>query len=146
MATRGSRSGTVLKRPSRMALLEGGFQEQLLAGPASASGYLWKLSTKSAWQKRFFELRGPFLLYWSSEKQRRASTLTSPAGSPPGKAASAAGAIDLRRIAASSGCVVEGDQIALKSLGGRTISLKIVSPHDAGSLSRYAHMTRVVGT
>ena len=37
-----------------------------LIRPYQASGYLSKLSNQGSWQKRYFELRGPYLCYWSN--------------------------------------------------------------------------------
>ena len=61
----------------------------------TATGYLHKKSFggKGKWLKRYWELRGPFLMYWHSEKKARTKAedvVTMPAG-----------AIDLRLITAA---------------------------------------------
>ena len=39
-----------------------------MSEPAREKGYLQKKSSKGAWQKRWFELHGPFFCYWASHK------------------------------------------------------------------------------
>lgn len=61
----------------------------------TATGYLQKKSKggKGKWLKRWWELRGPFLMYWHTEKKAKTKTedeVTMPAG-----------AIDLRLITAA---------------------------------------------
>jgi hypothetical protein len=61
MASR-DRGATVAKRPN--AKDEDSEIAKFVSGsvPPAAHGYLNKLSKKGKWQKRFFQLRGPFLM------------------------------------------------------------------------------------
>ena len=51
---------TVIKRPEKVET-ESKIQQYLNSSP-TASGYLKKLSSKEKWQKRFFQIRGPYLM------------------------------------------------------------------------------------
>ena len=56
------RRGTVMRR-------ETSGESELadsLAQSSPAQGYLKKMSTKGNWQRRWFEVHGPFLCYWQS--------------------------------------------------------------------------------
>ena len=104
-----------------------------------AKGYLMKLSTKKKWQRRMYQLKGPWLMYWETDHATRKDmtitrsqyTVTMPDA-----------AIDLRRI---SSCRVESAAdsntgvLLLTSASGRVIQMKATSDscEEQGVLSRW---------
>ena len=62
---------TITKRPGAGRKKSAPHEDvkQYLDATAKAKGLLCKKSTKGKWQARWWELRGPYLMYWNSEKQ-----------------------------------------------------------------------------
>ena len=88
---------SVVKRPgaSPRKILENEDIEKYLDGLPKASGQLLKKSTKNVWKKRWWEIRGPYLMYWWSENDTGKP-------SPGKKAKMPRQAIDLRCFAEES--------------------------------------------
>ena len=90
----------------------------------SAKGYLQKLSHKNKWQKRFFILKGPFLMYWANkanseprDTRRNADACATPEA-----------VIDLRCIVEFE--LEENKSILLLSSESKTIRLTCVTKAD----------------
>lgn len=68
---------TVYKRPDGKDVdaIAGHAYAPFLVGPPVLAGSLDKLSKRRTWQKRYWELRGPWLMYWSSDSHASTSVL-----------------------------------------------------------------------
>jgi len=93
-----------------------------LATPFIARGYLSKLNTKGKWQRRWWELRGPYLMYWSSESASRPKRKA-----PLDSVSMPDAAIDLRAIPT---LFLDGTEMAMHSRSGREFRLKASSTAD----------------
>ena len=120
-----SRTGTVAKRPqAKSATPE---LAAALEGPFVAAGTFLKLSSKGKWQKRIFQLRGTFLMYYASQAATKK-------GIPKGSDSSAMpdAAIDLHKIKTIEYDAAE-TSLVLTSFTDKTICLKFLDDHDAAS-------------
>lgn len=90
----------------------------------SARGYLQKLSHKNKWQKRFFILKGPFLMYWAnkSNSEPQQTRRNTDACSTPETV------IDLRCIVAFE--LEENESVLVLSSESKTIRLTGVAQAD----------------
>ena len=121
-----SRGATTTKRPGE-ALAE--LKVFLRASPM-LSAYLEKRSVSGAWQRRFFELRGPFLCYYPKKYAERLGVTAPPAPH---------GAIDLRRMGSA-------EIIASSSSQQRLWSLSSSRKKEGSSSSSYLLLRSLNGT
>ena len=122
---RRQRRETVAKRPQgKSAPPE---LASALEGPFVAAGTFLKLSKKGKWQKRIFQLRGTFLMYYVSQAAIKK-------GIPKGSDSSAMpdAAIDLHKIKTIEYDAAE-TSLVLTSFSDKTIRLKFLDDHDASS-------------
>ena len=119
-----SRAATVAKRPG--AKNSPTDLADCLIGPYIASGLFMKKSSKGKWQKRLFQLRGPYLIYYDNPKKVQK-------GIPPDSKDSALpdAAIDLRNMAKCAFLDEDGGKIVLTSGSGKEFELKATSARDA---------------
>jgi len=113
---------TIVKRPSgtsKKASLSD--VEKFLTAPCLEYGYLQKLNSRGSWQKRWWELRGPYLMYWDSEKASKPKKKGLDGVSLP------LAAIDLRRIVSAK---ASGQELILKSKSGSQYSLRAAAGVD----------------
>ena len=106
-----------------------------------AKGYLLKLSQKNKWQKRFFIIKGPYLMYWAnkgkSEKRRRTGEPVTEDCTIPDAA------IDLRCMAK---CELENQRsvLCLTSNSGRQTRLRPTSAPDKRHMPSWLHACTAV--
>ena len=105
-----------------------------LAETSTANGYLMKLSQGNKWQKRFFIIKGPYLMYWASEgksAKRSAYGRTQDCTIPET-------AIDLRCMA---WCKLEDQRsvLCLTFTGGRQTRLRSMSHADKSQMPTWLH-------
>jgi len=105
-----------------------------------ARGFLLKQNSKGAWQSRYYQLRGSFLMYWASEKKSMKKG---------GGAANPASAIDLRLLASvevfqfmkfassASPLVIEEPALKLTSLSGNEIMLRACGAVDRKNIPQW---------
>ena len=93
---------TIQKRPGsgRKKSAPSDDVRQYLDKAAKAKGLLYKKSSKGKWQARWWELRGPYLMYWNSEVATGKPSPGNPVKMP-------LQALDIRRFATQS-IVLEG--------------------------------------
>ena len=103
-----------VKNPRSMLVppMELGDVEAYLEEECKLSGYLYKLNRNKRWDKRYWEIKGPFMSYWKSEAKSRNGTLP----------ALPDAAIDLRKMEKAE--IERGGVLVLTSASGRTYSIK----------------------
>ena len=101
----------------------------LLREPYQARGFLLKLSSKGMWQRRLYELRGPFLCYWASEAAQKSSGASNNFVSEPDAS------VDLRFIGDISLEKGPSPFLSLTSSDGITLQLKAAEKKDEAHLS-----------
>ena len=99
-----------------------------LIRPYQARGLLSKLSSKGQWQKRLYELRGPYLCYWSSESAQKVDR--------NGHVSMPDAATDLRTMQ-SVEWNVEAQQLILTSKEGADIRLKAPTKKEEASMPQW---------
>jgi hypothetical protein len=106
-----------------------------------AKGYLLKLSQKGKWQKRFFIIKGPFLMYWAnkakSEKRKRPTDPITMECTVPDAA------IDLRCMVA---CELDSQisVLQMESSSGRQFKLKPSSLGDKKHMPNWYHACKTL--
>lgn len=127
------RRGTIAKRPAtKSAPLE---LADSLIGPYIAEGLFMKKSSKGKWQKRLFQLRGPYLMYFDSpQKVKKGIPKDSPDSAMPDAA------IYLRNIASCITVMEDGGKIVMTSHSGNTLEFKAVSASDVEKLENWVEL------
>lgn len=106
-----------------------------------AKGYLLKLSQRNKWQKRFFIIKGPYLMYWASkgksEKRKRTGEAVTEDCTIPDAA------IDLRCMVK---CELENQRsvLCLTSTSGRQTRLKPTNALDKRHMPSWLHACTAV--
>ena len=100
-----------------------------LQEPYRAKGQLLKLSSKGTWQKRYYQLHGPYLCYWSSEatvKNCNKISLPDPSAST-----------DIRLVASCTLDTGPAPQIVLGCCDGTSIKLRALSKEEEINLKKW---------
>lgn len=123
---------TMVKRPT---FDEDDSISDYLTHPFIARGYLLKLSHKKKWQRRWWEIRGPYFMYWVSEKQATSTRR----GADPESVSMPDAAIDLRCITAA---FLDGSELVLHSHSEREFRLKPSNLADQAHMKSWLTATR----
>jgi len=85
-------------------------------------GILMKLSSKNVWQKRYYQIRGPYLMYWASQSSTKKGISKGNLVGTPNVS------IDLRLI--NSVDILKGNVLVLTSKSKQMFSLKSINKND----------------
>ena len=105
-----------------------------LQEPYRAKGQLLKLSSKGTWQKRYYQLHGPYLCYWSSEatvKNCNKISLPDPSAST-----------DIRLVASCTLDTGPTPQIVLGCCDGTSIKLRALSKEEEINLKKWVTLLK----
>jgi hypothetical protein len=129
-----SQRATILKHP-KWGSEAADLMPHLMDVPSKARGFLLKLSSKKKWVKRFFHLRGHYLIYFGSVAASRKGL---PKDADENHLSSPDGAYDLRCIRKSEVIGAgEGSKIILQSNEERTIELMAISGPEWKNIARW---------
>ena len=120
-----NRFATVAKRPIKAG---GSELAKYLSGPCVASGVFLKKSTKGKWQKRFFQLRGPYLIYYDNPKRAQKGIAKGSDDSAPPDAS-----IDLRNMRSCVFSSEGGGKVILASGSANVTEIKATTEDDASA-------------
>jgi hypothetical protein len=118
------RVATLAKRPGTTS--EATDLANYLIGPCIASEVFLKKSTKGKWQKRLFQLRGPYLIYYDNPKNAQKGIQKGSDDSAPPDAS-----IDLRNMRSCVFFSEDGGKMVLTSGSDNTTEIKATTARDA---------------
>jgi hypothetical protein len=108
-----------------------------LKGPYLASGLFFKKSKMGRWQKRLFQLRGPYLIYYDNPKKVQRGIPRAHPDEVVHDSATPDATIDLRRIVKCELVEEDGGIIVMTSQSGKKFELKATTPGDAQHSPRW---------